>query len=317
MLQRRVLFVLTIVFAIIALGVTWWILRRNQAQVQTQQEPEVKKVSVLVAARDLPKGIRISDADVRFADLPENQVPKDAAMEVETIKNSILRQDISKDSPIRLSSLIPPPEQLREFSVPIGLRGFVLYQPFTEGAADILLPGDLVDVVAIRRVGEVALAEVVVSRAQVLMAQDYAPGMTREERMRQRILSEAEQRTPAPPEPQQQAQTEGERRATPTMRQIVLAVTPEESVRLARAIEEGRALTVLRNERDYFLTPPIRSPKRLLEPEGQRPEAQRPEPPRATPQPVVQPAMAVQPVKPVRTVVIYRGTQKEEVIVNR
>ena len=40
------------------------------------------------------------------------------------------------------------------------------------------------------------------------------------------------------------------------MRRLVLAVTPQEALRLARAIEEGRALTVMRDERDFSPLPP-------------------------------------------------------------
>ncbi len=313
MLQRRALLVATIVCLFLALAITWWVIRRNQAPQPIGQAPEVRKVSVLVAAKDLPKGVRISDADVKLVELPEEQVPKDAVTNIETAKNSILLQEIPKDSPIKFSVLMPPPEQLREFRVPIGLRGFVLYQPFTEGAADILLPGDLVDVIATRRVGETIVAETVVRRAQVLVAENYMPGISREEMVRRRILEKAEQKTPAPPEPQpmqpqQATQPVGETRTVPTMRRIVLAVTPAEAVRLARAIEEGRALTVLRNERDYFLTPPFRSPERLVEREA-RPQ----EPPRQ----VVPPATTAQPMRPVRTVTVYRGTEREMVIVGR
>lgn len=314
--QRRMVLLAAVVCAVIALVVTLWVNRRAQvpSAPTTGQTPEAEKVTIFVAARDLPKGARISSADVRLIELPENQVPKDAVTDIETAKNSILMQEVSKDEPLRHSLLMPPPEKLREFSVPIGLRGFVLYQNFTEGAADILLPGDLVDVIATRRLDETTVAEVIVRRAQVLVAENYVPGMSREEMVRQKILSRAEQRTPAPPEPQpvQQQQPppspEGETKALATMRRIVLAVTPAEAVRLARAIEEGRALTVLRNERDYFLTPPLRSPKRVIESALHRRELHKPVP---------QPVPAVQPLKPVRTVIVYRGTEREEVIVGR
>ncbi|MDW8029801.1 MAG: Flp pilus assembly protein CpaB [Armatimonadota bacterium] len=312
--QRRMMLLAAVVCAVVALVATLWVSQRNQSSSNpTVQMPEVKKVSLIAAARDLPKGTRISSADVRLVELPENQVPKDAVTDIESAKGSILIQEVSKDEPIRHSLLMPPPERLREFNVPIGLRGFVLYQPFTEGAADILLPGDLVDVIATRRLGDTTVAEVIVRRAQVLVAENYVPGKSREEMVRQRILSSAEQRTPSPPEPQmagQLAQTspESETKAVATMRRIVLAVTPPEAVRLARAIEEGRALTVLRNERDYFLTPPLKSPSRVSESTAQRHEPAKPN---------VQPVPTVPPMKPVRTVVVYRGTEREEIIVSR
>lgn len=310
--QRRVLLLAAVVCAGVALVATLWVTRRGQAPSAppTSQEQTVKKIPVIVAVRDLPKGARISSADVRVVDLPEDKVPKDAATNLEAVTNSILLQEVHKDTPLRISQLMPPPEQLREFSVPLGMRGFVLYQPFTEGAADILLPGDLVDVIATRRHGDTTVAEIIVRRAQVLVAENYVPGMSREEMLRQRILSRAEQTTPAPPEPQAaqpKPTPEGEgARSAATMRRIVLAVTPAEAVRLARALEEGRTLTVLRNERDYFLTPPLRSPEKL-------PTVAQPQPPR----PVVKQVTPSRPIAPVRTVVVYRGTEREEVIVAR
>jgi pilus assembly protein CpaB len=310
--QRRVLLLAAVVCAGVALVATLWVTRRGQGPFAPPagQEQVVKKVPVIVAVRDLPKGARISSADVRVVELPEDKVPKDAVTNLEAVSNSILLQEVPKDSPLRLSQLMPPPEQLREFSVPLGMRGFVLYQPFTEGAADILLPGDLVDVIATHRHGDTTVAEIIVRRAQVLVAENYVPGMSREEMLRQRILSRAAQTTPAPPEPQAaqpKPAPEGEgTKAAATMRRIVLAVTPAEAVRLARALEEGRTLTVLRNERDYFLTPPLRSPEKL-------PAAAQPQPPR----PVVQQVTPSRPVAPVRTVVVYRGTEREEVIVTR
>jgi len=313
--QRRLLLLAAVVCAGVALVATLWVTRRGQAPSAPPagQEPTVKKVPVVVAARDLPKGARLSSEDVRIAELPEDQVPKDAVTDVELVANSILLQKAPKDTPLRLSQLLPPPEQLREFSVPLGMRGFVLYQPFTEGAADILLPGDLVDVIATRRQGETTVAEVIVRRAQVLVAENYVPGMSREEMVRQKILSRAAQTTPAPPQPQAQPQPaqptpESETKAAATMRRIVLAVTPAEAVRLARALEEGRTITVLRNEHDYFLTPPLRSPEKVptVAAQPQQPPAR----------PVVQ-AAPTRPVTPPRVVVVYRGTEREEVVVGR
>ncbi len=314
--QRRMLLLAAVVCAGVALVATLWLTRRGQAPSAPPmgQEPAVKKIPVVVAARDLEKGARLSSADVRIAELPENQVPKDAVTDVEFVVNSILLQKAPKDSPLRLSQLMPPPEQLREFSVPLGMRGFVLYQPFTEGAADILLPGDLVDVIATHRHGETTVAEIIVRRAQVLVAENYVPGMSREEMVRQRILSRAAQTTPTPPEPQKtqpqptQPTPESETKAAATMRRIVLAVTPAEAVRLARALEEGRTLTVLRNERDYFMTPPLRSPEKI-------PSTAAPQP--APTRPVAQQITPTRPVAPARVIVVYRGTEREEVIVSR
>ncbi len=316
MVSRRALLAGAVICAAIALGATLWIARRPPAAPTqpTAQEVAVKKVPVVVAARDLLKGERVSAADVRVVSLPEEQVPKDAVTNLGVVENAILLQEVPKDTPLRVFQLQPSPEQLREFRVPIGMRGFALYQPFTEGAADLLMPGDLVDVIATRRHGETTVAEVIVQRAQVLVAENFVPGKSREETMRQRILAQASQRTPTPPEPQQAQSTnalpQGEGRSGQAMmRRIVLAVTPEESVRLARALEEGRALTVLRNERDYLPTPPLRSPQ--VVPKEREVKTSPPPPPAP---PAVTP---VRPAPPPHTVVVYRGSQREELVFER
>lgn len=312
--QRRLLLLAAVVCAGVALIVTLWVTRHGQAPSAppASREQTVKKVPVIVAARDLPKGAKLSSADIRIVELPENEVPKDAVTDAQAALNSTLIQEVPKDAPLRLSQLVPPPEQLREFSVPIGMRGFALYQPFTEGAADLLFPGDLVDVIATRREGNTTVAEIVVRRARVLVAENYVPGVSREEIVRQRTLARAAKVTPTPPEPQARPQPsqlppEGEgTKANATMRRIVLAVTPSEAVRLARALEEGRALTVLRNEQDYFLTPPLRSPEKIPTPTPSQPS-----------RPIVHRVAPSRPVVPVRTVIVYRGTEREEVIVSR
>ncbi len=316
MLSRRALLVGAVLCAGIALIATLWVARRPAAPPAPTagQEPVVKKVSVVVAARDLSKGQRLSVADVRLVALPEEQVPKDAVSQVEVVENALLLQDVPRETPLRLSQVLPSPEHFREFRVPIGMRGFVLYQPFTEGAADLLLPGDLVDVIATRRQGEVTVAEVIVRGAQVLVAENFVPGKRREEMVRQRILAAAEQKTPSPPQPEPtqppSALPEGEGSAAQaTMRRIVLAVTPAEAVRLARALEEGRALTVLRNEQDHFPLPPLRSPQVL----PKEREAAAPLRPRPT-APIVTPPS---PMPAPHTVVVYRGTQREEVVFPR
>lgn len=305
-----------------ALIATLWVVQHRRTPAAAN-ESEVPKVKLFVAVRDLPKGTRIAVTDLAPLMVPVDRAPQDVVTDPTQAVNALLVREIRKGEPLRVSFLLPSPEQLREFRVPLGLRGFVLYQPFTEGAADILLPGDLVDVIATKRVGDGTVAEVIVQRAQVLVAEHYTPGMSREERLRQTAFSRAEaipvasaaqsqpsSQPPAPPQPSPQ-------QPGATMRRLVLAVTPQEAVRLARAIEEGRALTVLRNERDFLPTPPLRSPRNISAAHSRPSPVRSPAPER--PQPIlIRPAQTpvpTMPLRPVRTVVIYRGTQREEVVV--
>lgn len=319
-MPRRTLLLAAAICFVVAVLATLWVVRNRQTPPQ-QIAQEAPKVRVFAALRDLPKGARIASTDLAVREVPVDQAPSDAVTDIAQAVNAILLQEVRKDEPLRLSLLIPPPEQLREFRVPLGLRGFVLYQPFTEGAADMLLPGDLVDVIATKRVGDTTLAEVIVQRAQVLVAEHYTPGVSREQRLREAALTRAAQTSVvgATPEPRPDG---GSQTAPPpqaagaqqpaTMRRIVLAVTPQESVRLARALEEGRALTVLRNERDFTSLPPLRSP-RVVPTHRHEPPPARPAPLR--PAPVI--SAPFPPPRPVQTVVVYRGTQREEVLVSR
>jgi Flp pilus assembly protein CpaB len=317
MAQRR-RFLIAALLVVAAIIATFWVWQRRQPT-PSVSEQTVPKMKVFVATRDLPKGTKVTSTDLAPQEIPVTEAPKDAVTDPAQAANAILLQDVRQGQPLRLTMLLPSPEQRREFRIPMGLRGFVLYQPFTEGAADLLLPGDLVDVIATKRVGEVSVAEVIVQRAQVLVAENYTPGMSREERLRQAAFAPVEQSPmaaaaearPAEGQPQpatRQPQQTGQPPAA-TMRRIVLAVTPQEALRLARAVEEGRALTVMRNERDFSPLPPLRSPQTLAVSQ----------PPSRPASPALQPSSptlsAVTP-RPVRTVTIYRGTQREEVAVS-
>lgn len=309
MQQRRMLLVVTIVLVVVAIGMTlWWFLSRRIVTSETPPTVQEPKMKVVVAAMDLPQGITLIHRDVQVAEVPVGKAPQDVVTDTSEAVGAILTRDVREGTPLQRRFLQPPPEKLRGFSVPMGLRGVVLYQPFTEGAADILLPGDWVDVIATKKEGEVTVAEVIVRRAQVLVAEDYAPGMTKEERLRQQALTEAEKATPPLPEaqPGQQGQPQEQARPTPTMRRLVLAVTPKEAVRLVRAMDEGRALTVLRNRQDFLPIPILRSPAARP---VRRPE-ERP--------PTTRPVTTVAPmVRPMQTIVVYRGTQREEIFISR
>jgi len=313
--RRRFLIVAPCLAA--AIVATLWVWQRRQPT-PSVSEQAVPKVKVFVAARDLPKGAKVAVTDLMPQEIPAPEAPKDAVTDPSQVADAILLENVRQGQPLRLTLLLPSPERRREFRVPMGLRGFVLYQPFTEGAADLLLPGDLVDVIATKRVGETTVAEVIVQRAQVLVAENYTPGMSREERLRQAAFAPVEQSPMAAaaearpsggqsqPPPQQRQPSQP---PAATMRRLVLAVTPQEALRLARAIEEGRALTVMRNERDFSPLPPLRSPKSLAVTQP----SSRPAPPLLRPSP---PALSAVPSRPLRTVTIYRGTQREEVAVS-
>ncbi len=319
-MQKRI--VLPLVLVAFAVVVTVVAVRMRGGSPGPEPTAEQPKVTILVAARDLPPGQIITEEDLKEVEVPADKVPAGVLAQPDEAVGSLVLRTVTQDQPLRRDLVQLPPDKLRKFSVPIGKRAYVLYQGFTEGAIDVVLSGDTVDIIATRRSpvggGEMMYAEVIVNRARVLLAEDYSPEKSREERLRQQALTAAERQTPAPPEPQpvtpeQQEQAAGGPRPPITQRRLVLAVTPEEAVRLARAQQEGRVLTVLRSEGDLMPIAGLSSPPWLKE---SPPVRQRPSVPPPRPAPRIYPLIRTAPA-PVQSVVVYRGTQREEVVVTR
>jgi Flp pilus assembly protein CpaB len=318
MAQRR-RFLIAALLVVAAIIATFWVWQRRQPT-PSVSEQIVPKMKVFVATRDLPKGTKVTSTDLAPQEIPVTEAPKDAVTDPAQAANAILLQDVRQGQPLRLTMLLPSPEQRREFRIPMGLRGFVLYQPFTEGAADLLLPGDLVDVIATKRVGEVSVAEVIVQRAQVLVAENYTPGMSREERLRQAAFAPVEQSPMAAAAEARPAEGQPQPATRQPQQNWSTSCRHDASHRLGSDTSGSLALSTSRRGRACFDGDAQRTGLFAPASLAVAPNACRV--PAAIPPcllPALQPSSPTLPSvtpRPVRTVTIYRGTQREEVAVS-
>lgn len=185
------------------------------------REVERAGVPVVVAARSLPIGTKLSPADLRVAVWPaSNPVPGGIAA-IDAVLERGLVADMVENEPVTSNKLAPteagsglPP------TIPPGMRAISMQVNEVIGVAGFVAPGNRVDVVATIAREDVNMSRVVVTNVRVLAAGTRVD--------------------------QQKAQS-GE--VIPTT-VVTLLVTPAESERIALASVEGKLHLTLRNPLD-------------------------------------------------------------------
>lgn len=178
-------------------------------------------VPVVVAAKNLPIGSKLSAADLRVAEWPASNPVSGAFTAIDTVLERGIVADLVENEPITEAKLAPteagaglPP------IIPPGMRAISMQVNEVIGVAGFVTPGNRVDVVATISNSDINMSRVVVSNVRVLAAG------TRYD--------------------QQKAQS-GE----PVQTNVVtLLVTPAEGERIALASVEGRLHLTLRNPLD-------------------------------------------------------------------
>lgn len=151
--------------------------------VQIVAPPPVNLDQVLVAARDLPYGTEITDADTNWVDWPKNSIPvgalskSEAPNAKEDVKTSYVRIPISGGEPVRKDRLIKGVTAgLMSTMLSPGKRAIAIDVTLNNTAGGFILPNDRVDVIrtyrdteATKDLGhEVYGSEVVLSNVRVL-----------------------------------------------------------------------------------------------------------------------------------------------------
>jgi pilus assembly protein CpaB len=151
--------------------------------VQIVAPPPVNVDQVLVAARDLPYGAEITDADINWIDWPKNSIPVGALSKSETpdakedIKTSYVRIPISGGEPVRKDRLIKGVTAgLMSTMLSPGKRAIAIDVTLNNTAGGFILPNDRVDVIRTFRDSEASKdlghevfgSEVVLANVRVL-----------------------------------------------------------------------------------------------------------------------------------------------------
>jgi pilus assembly protein CpaB len=186
------------------------------------REVEVAQRFVVVAARPLPTGVRVTADDVRLAPWPSSSMVAGGFSSVEAVVNRGLLSSVVENEPLVESKLgrpnagagLPP-------AIPPGMRAMSVKVNDVIGVAGFLDPGTRVDLVVTLRKKDESTSRTVVSNVEVLRAGSRSD---------------------------QQRTKDGKPPVAAAV--VTLLVKPDEAERIALAQVEGQIMLVLRNPLD-------------------------------------------------------------------
>jgi pilus assembly protein CpaB len=184
---------------------------------------EAPRKSVVVAAKSLPTGVRLSAGDVRLASWPADIPVPGSFSDVESVVNRALLASVVENEPLVQAKLASADAGAGlSPAIPPGMRAMAVKVNEVIGVAGFLDPGTRVDLLVTIRGREESRSRTVVSNLQVLGAGTRT----------------------------QQESARDENTAPPSAAVVTLLVTPEDAERIALAQTEGQIVLVLRNPLD-------------------------------------------------------------------
>lgn len=144
----------------------------NRVQEVVRQEA---KVSVLVAAANLPVGARLNEKSMRWLSWPESGVVEGFITQsgrpqaMTELNGVVVRLPIFQGEPLRAEKLADSSSRILSSLLPAGKRAVATEISVATGAGGFILPNDRVDVIMVRRGEQNAyLTETVLSNVRVL-----------------------------------------------------------------------------------------------------------------------------------------------------
>ncbi len=186
------------------------------------REVEVAQQFVVVAARSLPTGVRVTARDVRLAPWPSSSMVAGGFSSVDAVVNRGLLSSVVENEPLVESKLarpnagagLPP-------AIPPGMRAMSVKVNDVIGVAGFIDPGTRVDLVVTIRKRDESTSRTVVSNVEVLTAGSRSD---------------------------QQKVKDGKPAVAAAV--VTLLVKPDEAERIALAQAEGQIMLALRNPLD-------------------------------------------------------------------
>jgi pilus assembly protein CpaB len=253
------------------------------------REVEVARHFVVVAARPLPTGVRLTADDVKRVAWPASSMVATSFPSVDAVVNRALLAPVVENEPLTESKLaraeagagLPP-------VITPGMRAMSVKVNDVIGVAGFIDSGTRVDLVVTIRKKEDSISRTVVSNVEVLTS-----GTRFDQQQQRQKTKESKPTLPTPV--------------------VTLLVTPQDAERIALAQAEGQIMLVLRNPLDT--TPTATSGVRtaaLLGPSGEpAPEVAKPR--HVRPAPAVVEAAA--PPPRIYTVEAIRAAKRSEEVV--
>ncbi|GAA0779678.1 Flp pilus assembly protein CpaB [Roseibium denhamense] len=169
-------------FLVLAVAVAAGLVAFRMIMMSGGSEPEVVVVpaeqapseQVLVAAKDIRLGGKLSKDDFAWADWPEQAVPNGAVtrqsktVTEETLIGQIAKTPIFEGEPIRPERLIRTDKGFMSAILPKGKRAIAVSVEAETTAGGFILPGDKVDLILTRENDDLVLSETILENIRVL-----------------------------------------------------------------------------------------------------------------------------------------------------
>jgi pilus assembly protein CpaB len=220
--RKRILGIVAFAFClalVASLGAYRFLSEKNQMA----ESAKLQTIGVAVAVVDIPLGTTIHSNQVGVSLWPRNLYPKDAFTAVDPVIGRVAMRDVLRGEPVVESRLVPKDKSsgLLSLKVPTGMRAFTVKVNEVVGVGGFIVPDSRVDVVVTTAVSP--------QRQQEQVAKTFL----------QNILVLAAGQV-----------VEQKDNKPVTVNTVTLAVTPDESEKLALASNDGKIQLVMRNFAD-------------------------------------------------------------------
>jgi len=254
------------------------------------REVEVARTFVVVAARSLPTGVRLTRADLKVVPWPASNMVPGGFSKVDAVVNRGLLAAVVENEPRVESKLAPAAAGAGlPSAIPHGMRAMSVKVNDVIGVAGFLDPGTRVDLMVTIRKKDETTSRTVVSNVEVLTAG------TRSDQQRPKDAKGAQ--------------------AIATV--VTLLVAPPDAERIALAQAEGQIMLSLRNPLDTEATPStgVRTAALFGEPVEPPPPVAKAVSVRKAPAAPPPPVAAAPPPSKIYTVEAIRAAKRSEEVV--
>jgi len=191
-------------------------------QSRVAEQARLQTVGIVVAMVDIPLGSTINPNQVAISPWPKESYPKDAIADPKVVVGRIALRDFTRGEPVVESKLVPLNKStgLLSLKIPSGMRGYSVKVNEVVGVGGFIVPDSRVDVVLTTSPSyqsQEKISKIVLEDVQVLAA-----GQVIEQKENKPV----------------------------TVNTVTLALSPEDSEKLALASNDGIIQLVMRNFTD-------------------------------------------------------------------
>jgi Flp pilus assembly protein CpaB len=253
----RAFLYLALIFAVVAAVLVFVAANHGGGNKEEAASPSAAKSTVVVASRDISARTELTGGMLTTKKVPADETLRGAFTDTEQVVGQVTRQDILEGEQVTASKVGPQTKAEREqglsFVIPQGMRAFSIQVDETSAVGGLLLPGDLVDIIAVfeKQDFDVDKAVTILQNIEVLAvaqeSQESIPAPTSEEAAQATATPESDGTA-------EEAASKGASLGTrpedvepnPKARTVTLAVTQEQAQLLALTQARGDLALALR-----------------------------------------------------------------------